>query len=119
MDSSSGASSVLATRELLDAERFPRLDILRKKPLLLLPELESGDRVADEDMDPGGDWWCCWYPGPGGWSCCGEEGCNTRLGVGEGVRMDKGPLGFVCLGLDEGWMDWVEKELTEGLFAEG
>jgi len=28
-----------------------------------------------------------------------------RLGVGEGVRMDKGPLGFVCWGLDEGWID--------------
>ena len=56
MDSSSLASSLLATRELLDAERLPMLDNLRMKLLLLLPEPESGDRV-DEDMEAEGDWW--------------------------------------------------------------
>ena len=58
MDSSSVASSVVVMWELLEAERFLRPDILRKKLLLLLPELRSGDRVADEEEEAGGDW-CC------------------------------------------------------------
>jgi len=57
MDSSSLASSALATRELLFAERLPMLDNLRMKLFLPLPEPESGDRV-DEDMEAEGDW--CW-----------------------------------------------------------
>jgi hypothetical protein len=57
MASSSLASSVLATRELLDVERLPMLESLRMKLLLPLPEPESGDRV-DEDMEAEGDW-CC------------------------------------------------------------
>jgi len=58
MDSSSVASSALVMRGLLDAERFLRPDILRKKLFLLLPELRSGERVADEEVEAGGDW-CC------------------------------------------------------------
>jgi hypothetical protein len=53
MDSSSVASSTVGTREDLDAERLPMVDILRKKPLFPPLELESGTRV-DADMDGGG-----------------------------------------------------------------
>ena len=58
MDSSSVASSVVVMWELLEAERFLRPDILRKKLLLLLLEPRSGERVADEEVEAGGDW-CC------------------------------------------------------------
>jgi hypothetical protein len=54
MDSPSVAPSTVATREALDAERLPMVDILRKKPLLPLTELESGISVLDADMDGGG-----------------------------------------------------------------
>ncbi len=56
MYSSSVAASVVVTDGLLDGERFLSVDILRKKPLLPLPEPESGIRVLDVDTADGG---CC------------------------------------------------------------
>lgn len=56
MDSPSATSSGVVTRRLLDAERLPRVDILRKKPTLPVPKLESGIKVLDADRDEGG---CC------------------------------------------------------------
>src|SRR6266566_2873315 len=100
MDSLSVPSSVEATRGLLDAERLPRVDILRKKPTLPLPELESGIRVLDADRDEGG---CCCC----GW-CWGED-CNTRLGVGDALRIDRAPFAFVLsLGGGEGALEEEE-----------
>lgn len=101
MDSSSGLvispSSVGVTRGLLDVGRLPRVDILRKKPLLPPPEPESGIRVLDEDMDGGG---CC---GCGEW--WGED-CNARLGVGDALRIDNAPFVFVLsLGDREGALE--------------
>ena len=99
MDSSTASSLVVATRRLLllDAERLPRVDILRKKPLLPVPELESGIRVHDADMDEGG---CC---------ACGPrwgEDCNSRLGVGDALRIDRAPFAFVLsLGDREGALE--------------
>jgi hypothetical protein len=96
MDSESAPSSVVVTRGLLDAERLPRVDILRKKPILPPPELESGIRVLDADRDEGG---CC---------CCGQwgEDCNMRLGVGDALRIDRAPFAFVLsLGDREGALE--------------
>ena len=95
MDSPSAPSSVVVTtRGFLDAERLPRVDILRKKLTLLLPEVESGIRVLDTDRDEGG---CCCS----GW-CWGED-CNARLGVGDALRIDRAPFAFdLSLGYREG-----------------
>jgi hypothetical protein len=59
MYSSSVALSTVATREDLDAERLPMVDILRKKPLLPPLELESGISVLDAEVDEGGGCCCC------------------------------------------------------------
>ncbi len=59
MDSPSAASSAVVTRGLLGAERLPRVDILRKKFPMPLPELESGIRVLDVDTEGGGGCRCC------------------------------------------------------------
>jgi hypothetical protein len=97
MDSLSVPSPVVVTRGLLDAERLPRVDILRKKPTLPLPELESGIRVLDTDRDEGGCCCCAWY---------GGEDCNTRLGVGDALRIDRAPFAFVLpLGDREGALE--------------
>jgi hypothetical protein len=97
MDSESASSSVVVTRGLLDAERLPRVDILRKKPILPLPELESGIKVLDADREGGG----C--------RCCGQcwgEDCNMRLGVGDALRIDRAPFAFVLsLGDREGALE--------------
>jgi hypothetical protein len=96
MNSPSPPSSVVITRGLLDAERLPRVDILRKKPTFPLPKLDSGIRVLDADRDEGG---CC---------CCGFrwEDCNMRLGVGDALRIDRAPFAFVFpLGDREGALE--------------
>ena len=100
MDSLSVPSSVVVTRGLLDAERLPRVDILRKKPTLLPPELESGISVLEADRD-GGGCFCC--------ERCWGEDCNARLGVGEALRMDRAPFGFVLsLGVGDGALEEEE-----------
>jgi hypothetical protein len=86
MDSLSVPSSVEVTRGLLDAERLPRVDILRKKLTLPPPELESGIKVLEADRD-GGGCFCCGH-------CWGED-CNARLGVGDALRIDRAPFAFV------------------------
>jgi hypothetical protein len=101
MESPSAPSSVVVTRRPLDAERLPRVDILRKKPTLPLPELESGISVLDADRDEGG---CC---------CCGRcwgEDCKKRLGVGDALRIDRAPFAFVLsLGDGEGALEEEEE----------
>ena len=104
MDSSSVASSTVFAREGLDAERLPMVDILRKKPLLPLLEPESGARVLDDDMDGSGCCCCCcWHWG---------EDCKMRLGVGDGLRIDKAPLPFVLF--LEHWEGAVEVDAGRG-----
>src|SRR5712672_2636949 len=97
MDSPSAPPSLVVMHGLFDAVRLPRVDILRKKPTLPLPELESGIRVLDTDRDEGS---CC---------CCGrccDEDCNMRLGVGDALRIEKAPFAFVLsLGEREGALE--------------
>lgn len=61
--SSSVASSGLVTRELLDAERFRKPEILRKKPDFVLPT--------------------------GLWVGWGDD-ARARLGAGDGLRTEEG-----------------------------
>jgi hypothetical protein len=97
MNPSTPPSSVVVTRGLLDAERLPRVDILRKKPTLPLLEEESGIRVLDADRDGGG---CC-----ASGRCWGED-CNRRLGVGDALRIDRAPFAFaLSLGDGEGALE--------------
>ena len=97
MPSSSVASSGLVTRELLDAERFLKVEILRKKPDFVLAGLLFGSGEGVEvEIERGGD---CW---------------RERLGAGEGQRTERaaGGEGFPWGGLAE------EMEMREGLMEE-